>query len=86
MLVEWDNVTINLKYVTHILRIYDELKLEVYFLGGSSESMSVYGSYRDEEELDKDYNLLIKLIKSSTNLNIDGEGRFLCNHCGAPNS
>lgn len=82
MLVEWANMTINLKYVTIIHRDYKNLRIDVYL----QDSSSSWGHNCDtKKQLDDDYNELIRLIKSSANFKIDDEGHFLCSHCGAPN-
>jgi len=83
MLVEWNNVTINLKFVKYIFRNLDTLRLEVYFMG---EKDGAIGHNCDtKKQMDKDYEELMMLIKLSSNFKTDDEGHFMCSHCGAPN-
>jgi len=82
MLVEWDNATINLKYITHILRDYETMEIFV-FLSGTEDGLRC--KYENKNQVDKDYDKLIGMIKNVTNLSTDMDGRFLCSHCGAPN-
>jgi hypothetical protein len=82
MLVEFDNNLINLKNVAYVYKEYSENRLEIHFI---SQRNTLFTDYENAKELDNGFSEFIRLIKLSSNFNIDNDGHFMCNHCGAPN-
>ena len=98
IIIEWRGATINLDKLVSVRKTTDEriatgcgISLDIHL---TSDDLTIYyGSLDDKnpkypnpvKQLQKDYEEIVDIIKKSSNLDLDRDGRFVCSYCGAPN-